>query len=102
MRFRPQGSARESGLFADDPVPASQAAMPPDRRLLAVLLLELDQQFAEDEARVAAQLSRRRQKRRDLFLQVLAQASKAASKPGHRKVDGVLRVAGRRPRSTVQ
>ena len=61
--------------------------MPPDRRLLAVLLLELEQQFAEDEASVAAQISRRRQKRRNVFMQVLAQATKAANKPGRRKVE---------------
>ena len=61
--------------------------MPPSRRLLAVLLLELEQQFKEDEARVTAELSRRRQKRRDVFLQVLAQAAKDASKPDRRKVE---------------
>ena len=61
--------------------------MPPSRRLLAVLLLELEQQFKEDEARVTAELSRRRQKRRDVFLQVLAQATKDASKPDRRKVE---------------
>ena len=66
---------------------AGLAAMPPSRRLLAVLLLELEQKFKEDEASVSAQVSRRRQKRREVFLQVLAQATKDANKPGRRKVE---------------